>query len=141
MALKGRNWFFGKCLIEERSRTQLSFLSGKALDLGLSGREHTQGHIAQACGAVQVFLNEFPNHKRILRAENPVNPYKLQGSMLRDWIHFSTRNAGNYGKRTFGYNWDTLKSCLTRKYGGNCRGGGGGDNEFEIVLRLMAEFI
>lgn len=141
MALKGRNWFFGKCLTEERSRTKLAFLSGRVLDLGLSGREHTQGHISQACGAVQVFLSEFTNHKRTLREETPVDPYKIQGNVLRDWISFLSRNSGNYGKRFCGYNWDTLKSCITRKYGGNCSGGGGGDNELEIVLRLMAEFI
>jgi len=41
----------------------------------------------------------------------------------------------------FTYNYDTLRGYLTPKYGGTRQGGGGGDNEFEIVLRLMADFM
>ncbi|HHT9138299.1 MAG TPA: hypothetical protein ACFYEK_13790 [Candidatus Wunengus sp. YC60] len=139
MALKGRNWFFGKCLLEERKRTKFTYLSAKALDLGF-GREHTQGHILQSCGATQMFLNEFPQHKRIIRRASPTEPFRIRGNILRDWRVFFSLKQDDYGRATFGYNWSNLKSYLTNRYGGNCRGGGGGDNELEIVLRLMAEF-
>ncbi len=141
MALRGRNWFLGKCLAEERRRTKFSFLCGKALDLGLIGTENTQGHISQACGAAQVFLNRFPNHKRSIIGESPFEPYKARGALLRDLRGFLSTKTGTNGRPDFNYSWDTLKSCLTRKYGRGCSGGGGGDNEFEIVLRLMAEFV
>ena len=141
MALKSRNWFFGKCLSEERNRTKLSYLSAKALNLGLCGKENTQGHVLQACGATQIFLSDFSNHKRNIRRTSPTEPFKLRNNVRRDWLQFLSRKNDYYGKRTFNYNWDTLKSCLTRKYGGNCTGGGGADNELEIVMRLMAEFM
>ena len=140
MGLKSRNWFFGKCLSEERERTRLTFLSAKALNLGLSGNENTQSHILHACGAVQMFLTTFPRYKTIIR-QSSAETYKPEGDLLRSWLRFLSSNSGSYGRQNFGYNWDTLKSCLTRKYGGVCSGGGGGNNEFEIVLRLMAEFI
>jgi hypothetical protein len=140
MGLKSRNWFFGKCLVEERKRTKLTFLSAKALDLGLTGNENTQSHILHACGAAQEFLTNFPRHKKSI-TQAPAEPYKLEGSILRDWLRFLLSNSDGYGRKSFGYNWDTLKSCLTHKYGGRCSGGGGGDNELEIVLRLMAEYI
>lgn len=140
MGLKNQNWFLGKCLTEERERTEFAYLSAKALTLGLIRRENTQGHISQACGATQMFLDRFPNHKRSINRESPIRPYKLNNSMRRDWITFLSPKSGSYGRRDFGYSWDTLKFCLTRKYGGRVSGGGGGDNEFEIVLRLMVEF-
>lgn len=139
MSLKSRNWFFGKCLIEERKRTKFTYLSAKALDLGF-GREHTQGHILQACGATQMFLNEFPRYKGIIHRGSPIEPYRIRGSALRDWRVFLSHKHGSYGRVAFGYNWDNLKSYLTDRYGGNCSGGGGGDNELEIVLRLVVEF-
>jgi len=141
MALKGRNWFFGKCLTEERNRTEFTFLSAKALGLGLLGREHTQGHISQACGATQMFFSRFSDYKRTISRQSSVEPYRLGGNALRDWVSFVSGKSGSYGNQAFNYNWDHLKSYLTRAYGGSCSGGGGGNNELEIVLRLMAEFI
>jgi hypothetical protein len=140
MGLKSRNWFFGKCLVEERKRTKLTYLSAKALDLGLTGNENTQSHIMHACGAVQEFLMKYPTHKRTIKIA-PAEAYKPGGKLLRDWLRYFSTKSDGYGRHSFCYDWDTLKSCLTKKYGGRCTGGGGGNNEFEIVLRLMAEFI
>ena len=61
--------------------------------------------------------------------------------MLADWIAFIDEHDGTYGHRRFAYNYDTLKGYLTPKYGGTRVGGGGGDNEFEICLRLGAAFV
>lgn len=140
MGLKSRNWFLGKCLSEERGRTRLAYLGAKALDLGLTGNENTRSHILHACGATQMFFTTLPRYKVIIR-QSPTDIYKPEGDLLRAWLRFLSPKSGNYGQRDFGYSWDTLKSCLTRKYGGVCSGGGGGDNELEIVLRLMAEFV
>ncbi len=114
MALKGRNWLFGKCLNEERNRTRLSFLSAKVLDLGLCGRDRTQGHVLQACGATQVFLNNFSHHKRTIRGASPTKPYELKNSMRGDWVQFLSGQTGDNGRKVFNYKWDTLKFCLTR---------------------------
>jgi hypothetical protein len=70
-----------------------------------------------------------------------VEPYKPKGQFLKDWREFIGKRRAQYGRKSFGYNYDTLKGYLTRKYGGRRRGGGGGDNEFEIVIRLLAEFM
>jgi hypothetical protein len=141
MALKGRDWFFGKCLIEERKITKFAYLSADVLRLGLLGTEHTQGHISQACGATQMFLSRFPNHKSTISRQSSVDPYRLEGDVLRDWVSFLSGKSGSYGQKRFCYSWDHLKNCLTRQYGGRCSGGGGGDHEFKIVLRLMVKFI
>jgi len=82
-----------------------------------------------------------PEHVATIKAASPTAPYKPTDQMLADWTEFLTGNAGEYGRNTFGYNYNTLKGYLTPKYGGNRHGGGGGDNEFEICLRLAAAFL
>lgn len=141
MALKGPLWLMAKCLEEERKRSAITFLSSRALDLGIRKSESTRGHVFQACGAVQKFLIEHPRYKSTIRSSTPFEPYKLHGNLLRNWLEFLPNNHGNYGRATFGYNFDVLRRYLTPKYGGSRTGGGGGDNEFEIVFRLTAEFI
>ena len=74
-------------------------------------------------------------------AASPVEPYKPAGDVLDDWKAFLARHVGTYGRAQFGYNYDTLKAYFTQKYGGTCRGGGGGNNEFEICMRLGAAFV
>ena len=61
--------------------------------------------------------------------------------MLRNWRSLFSGKRGPYGRTNWGYNWSVLRTILTSKYGGTTTGGGGGKNEFEIVLRLMAEFL
>ena len=57
---------------------------------------------------------------------------------FRAWLHAQT---GEYGRRSFGYSYDTLKGILTPNLGGNRTGGGGGVDEFKRVIRLMPEFV
>ena len=139
MGLRSREWFFGRCYKEVKKVGALAYLANKALDLGF-GKENTQGHILQACGAAQKFFQQYPRHKTTISQDSPLHPYALQGQMLRDWLSFFISKTGPYGRRGFGYNWDSLRTYLTTQYGGRTVGGGGGDNEFEIVLRLIADF-
>jgi len=140
MALKSEKWFFRQCYQQVRRLTNLAHLANRALELGF-GREQTGGHIRQACGAVQLFLEQFPQHVNTIRSSSATDPFRVQGQIRRNWLNFFRNKTGNYGQRKFGYSWDTLRGYLTRRYGGKRTGGGGGDNEFEIVLRLMAEFL
>jgi hypothetical protein len=140
MGLRSREWFFNCCYKEVKKSGKLAYLANKALELGF-GKENTQGHILQACGAVQKFFQEYPQHKTAISIASPVDPYEPKSQMLKDWLTFFNSKTGPYGRRRFGYNWDYLRTYLTRKYGGQTVGGGGGDNEFEIVLRLMADFL
>jgi hypothetical protein len=143
MALKGPLWLLGKALTEERNRTALAHLSSKALDLGLRKKDSTRGHMFQAIGAIQQFLIAHLQHKGTIVAASPFQPYEPAGQVLKDWKAFLQNHSGTYGnaKFGFGYDYDTLKGYLTKKYGGTRTGGGGGNNEFEICLRLAAAFM
>jgi hypothetical protein len=141
MAVKGPLWFLSRALDQERSRTHLSFLSSRALDLGLKKTDATRGHLFQAVGAVQKFLDQYPNHLTTIKSTSPLDPYKPSGQVLKDWRNFIAGSNGSYERASFGYNYGTLKGYLTAKYGGNRTGGGGGDNELEIAFRLVAEFL
>ena len=141
MALRGPLWLLGRALEEERNRSTLGHLSARALDLGLRRTDLTRGHVFQAIGAVQRFLEAHPEHVPTINAASPVEPYRPAGQVIEDWKAFLAGHAGSFGRRTFGYNYDTLKGYLTPKYGGRRRGGGGGNNEFEICLRLISAFI
>ena len=142
MALKGPLWVLGKCLEEERRSSKLGYLSARALDLGLRKTDSTRGHVLQACGAVQRFLAEYPQHRAVIVSKSPVDPYKPTGVVLADWKAFLRERAAteSYGRSDWHYSYKTLHGYLTPKYGGRRTGGGGGDNEFELILRLVAEF-
>lgn len=142
MGLRSKEWFLGKCLDEERETTRLGYLSRRILDLGLKRTAKTAGHILQSCGATQKFLDKYPQHKHSIRAASPLDPFPLDQNtkMQRDWIKFFRGQPHKYGHPRFGYSWDSLRTYLTNRYGGNHAGGGGGDSLFEMVLRLMAEF-
>lgn len=142
MALKGPLWLLGRALVEERNRTPLGHLSARALDLGLRKTDSTRGHLFQAAGAIQRFLEAHPEHIATIQAAAALEPYKPTGQVLADWKAFlAQQHDGPYGQGKFGYNYGTLKGYLTPKYGGTRTGGGGGDNEFEICLRLGAAFV
>jgi hypothetical protein len=128
-------------LTEERNRTSLGHLSSRALDLGIRKTDSTRGHLFQAIGAVQQFLIAYPQHKATINTASKIDPYKPTGQVLDDWKTFLKAHAGSYGNAKFGYNYNTLKGYLTKKYAGNRTGGGGGDNEFEISMRLCAAFL
>ena len=142
MGLRSREWFFGECYKQVRNKTKLMVLADKALQLGFK-KEMTGGHILQVCGATQLFLKKYPEHKPAIRNSSPGKPYRLQGQVLEDWLDFleSKSQKSAYGPKTFQYDWNSLRTYLTPKYGGNHKGGGGGNDKLEIVLRLMATFV
>ncbi|GIW60663.1 MAG: hypothetical protein KatS3mg087_1729 [Patescibacteria group bacterium] len=141
MPIKGERWFLRKCYNEVRRCGPLAHLADKALQLGL-GSENTQGHVKQAVGALQAFLQQYSQHKQVIRQASPVHPFNLtqHTTILNDWLKFFQNCQGAFGPRRQ-YDYDILRRYLTQKYGGTRQGGGGGDNEFEIVLRLLAEWL
>ena len=142
MGLKSREWFFGECYKQVRKKGKLEQLANKSLELGFK-KEMTGGHILQACGAAQMFLHTHPEYIPIIKRSPTRAPFKVTGQVLDDWLEFigSKRDKYSYGQRRFQYSWDSLRTYLTPKYGGRHRGGGGGNDKLEIVLRLMAEFV
>jgi hypothetical protein len=142
VGLRSREWFFGECYKQVRNKTRLNTLADKALQLGFK-KEMTGGHILQACGATQLFLQKHPEHKRTIRRSPSTKAYRLQGVILGDWLTFlqSKEEVTTYGQKMFQYDWNSLRTYLTPKYGGNHIGGGGGNDKLEIVMRLMAEFV
>jgi hypothetical protein len=141
-AIKGERWFLGRCYKEVRKLSKLAYLANEALEFAF-GKVKTQGHIKQAVGAVQAFLQRHGQYKSAIINSSPLEPYNLAANNTRAcnaWKKFLQARSGKYGPRKQ-YDWNTLKGYLTQKYGGTRTGGGGGDYEFEIVLRLVAEFI
>jgi hypothetical protein len=143
VGLKSREWFFGECYKQVRKKTKLEALADRVLELGFK-KESTGGHILQACGATQLFLQKRPEHIPTIRSSSPKRAYRLRGQILDDWLEFfQSKKHGKptYGQKQFQYNWRSLNTYLTPKYGGRHRGGGGGNDKLERVMRLMAEFM
>lgn len=141
MPIKGPLWLLGESLKQERSKGKMRALSAQALNLGLLKKDATRGHLFQASGAVQKFLQKYPHHVVTIKASSHTKHYKPKGQMLKDWKKFFGAKTGAYEHPRNGYNFSTLRGLLTKKYGGTRTGGGGADNEFEIALRLFAEFL
>lgn len=141
MGLKSREWFFGECYKRFKNNSPLKNLADSALELGFK-REMTGGHILQACGAAQAFLAKYPHHKQAIQKAPPGTRYRLTGQILKDWLKFfaSKQAQATYGRKEFQYNWSSLRTYLTPKYGGIHIGGGGGNDKLERVLRLVAAF-
>ena len=143
MALKSKEWFLGKCLSEVGSHSRLSPMSWTALKKGIGGTDGTRGHIGQAVGVSQRFLEQFPQHIATIQAADPTLSFDIASHMavqndLRTWLN---AQAGQYGRASFKFNYDSFKKNTTATVGGTRVGGGGGDDEFKRVLRLMAEFV
>jgi len=141
MAIKSKEWFYKQCLEEYEKFSPLMHLCWTALKKGIGQQDQTRGHVTQAIGAIQGFLDAFPDHVDVIRASDPTRPFPIEdhAAMLRDWLTWFARKRGAYGR--FGYNFDTLRTYLTRRLGGRRRHGGGGNDEFKRVLRLLADFI
>lgn len=118
------------------ARKQLGRL---ALDLGLKGQDGTRGHVLQACGAIQKFLEAYPHNAALMVAAPIASPYPVPEDVLNDWLMFIAAQHGAYGQASFGYSYDTLKGYLTPQFGGHRAGGGGGDHEFKVCFRLIPE--
>jgi len=141
MALKGHLWFLGRCLDEERARTSESLIATRLLDLGLKRSESTRGHVFQAVGALQNFYSDHSGIAADARTAPAYEPYAFDANELGAWCDWFNARSGTYGQSRFGYNYDTLCGYLTPHYCGTRTGGGGGNNEFELVARMLAKFI
>ncbi|MEX2120649.1 MAG: hypothetical protein WD847_13735 [Pirellulales bacterium] len=142
MALKGKEWFYKRCLQEVERHGRFCHLCWDILKKGIGQSDSTRGHVTQAIGVSQEFLGTHSDLVTIIQAADPTRPFDVPGNprvqeALRAWLE--PRN-GLFGRQSFGYNYDTFKNIVTRALGGTRRGGGGGDDEFKRVLRLMAEF-
>lgn len=143
MAIKSKEWFYKQCLTEVGSHGRFCHLAWSVLEKGIGQSDSTRGHVTQAIGGAQRFLERHPQHVEVIRATDPTLPFDfrqhpdVQSDMQR-WLR---RQTGQFGKSSFGFNFDTLRGILTRSLGGHRSGGGGADDEFKRVIRLLAEFI
>lgn len=142
MALKSKEWFYKQCLVETRGFTRLAHLAFDILNKGIGGHDRTRGHVTQAIGATQRFLEGFPRFRRAIQSSDPTRPFDIRRDqeIAREWRRWFQRRRGGFGRQSFGYNFNTLRSYLPPTLAGSRRGGGGGGDELKRVLRLMAEF-
>jgi hypothetical protein len=144
MALKSKEWFYKQCIIEVDRGSSLQDLCWDIMRKGIGQIEGTRGHVTQAIGATQKFLAEHPHHVPTISASSRTDPFDLLNdpAILQDWVAWFGNQTGQYGRKAFGYNYDTLYRVLTDNLGGEVdhNAGGGADDEFRRVLRLMAEF-
>lgn len=142
MALKGKEWFYGRCLEELGKWSKISYLCKDLLDKGVGRADKARSHVHQSIGACQNFLRAHRHHIPTIQAAPPTESLDRDDydAIFVDWINWFANRAGTYGKGDYGYNYDTLRGHLTRRLGGTRRGGGGGGDEFKKVLRVLAEF-
>lgn len=143
MALKSKEWFYKICLQEVKKHGRFSHLAWDILEKGVGQKDSTRGHVTQAIGVAQEFLKDNPRFKSRIRRADPTRPFdvsadpKMQAT-LKNWL--AKKPSKTFGKKTFGYSFKTFKNVMTPTVGGRRTGGGGGNDEFKRVLRLMAEF-
>lgn len=145
---RSKEWFYKQCVLECDQNGPLSDLSWRALLIGIGQIHKTRGHMTQAIGAVQDFLRDRPHHPATIQQASPAAALDLTdptyAALLQDWRQWLAGQTGdNPGAfdHDFGYNFDTLRGYLTHPLGGTRVGGGGGDDELKLVMRLMADFL
>ncbi len=142
MALKSKEWFYKKCLQEIEEHGRFSHMCWDILKKGIGQSDSTRGHVNQAIGVCQKFLGAHRKLSETIQAADPTRPFNISGNPVvrnafRTWL--ATRN-GRFGRKSFGYDFNTFKNIVTVSLGGKTQGGGGANDEFKRVLRLMAEF-
>ena len=142
MALKSKEWFYKQCLHEVAQHDRFCHLCWDILEKGIGQTNRTRGHVTQAIGVSQMFLAAHPTLVGTIKTADPTHPFDISHNTeicdaLRTWL---VSHTGPFGRRTFGYDYDTFKNIVTPSLGGTRHGGGGGNDEFKRVLRLMAEF-
>jgi hypothetical protein len=143
MALRSKEWFYKKCLQEIKKNGRFSHLCWDILEKGIGQTDSTRGHVTQAIGVSQEFLAAHPRFIAVIQAADPTYPFDISNNpevrlALIEWLD---NREGSYGRSAFGYSYDTFKNIATPRLGGTRQGGGGADDEFKRVLRLMAEFL
>lgn len=142
MALKSKEWFYKMCLQQIEDQGPFEKLSWDLLKKGIGQEDSTRGHVGQAVGACQRFLKSYPHHKATIRTAPPDHPFDVASypNVEHDLQNWMSKQHGKYGRQAFGYSFDTQRGYLTPKLGGRRHKGGGGNDEFKKVLRLIAEF-
>jgi len=143
MALKGKEWFYKQCLKEVKNYSRLCTLCWDILEKGIGQSNKARGHVTQAIGACQEFLLAYPSHHSTIENTDPTLPFEIirHTNIQSDLHKWLSSKSGGYGRNAFGYDYDRLKNILSPTLGGICQGGGGGDDEFKRVLRLMVHFM
>jgi len=143
MALKSKEWFYKQCLREVKTFSPYAHLCWDLLQKGVGQQDATRGHVTQAIGATQKFITRNPNWRRAIRKADPTKPFEIttNAKMLISWKSWIGGKKGKYDRESFGYNYTTLKHYLTSPLGGTCSGGGGGNDEFKKVLRVIVVFL
>ncbi len=143
MALKSKEWFFKKCLSEIKDYARFSHLAWSVLMKGIGQADGTRGHVTQAIGVSQEFLEDFPQHIPVIRGSDPTRPFDVAAhqQLQADLVAWIAGKNGSFGRAAYGYNYQTFKRNTTATLGGTRQGGGGADDEFKRILRLMAEFV
>ena len=142
MALKSKEWFYKRCLTEVKRHDRFCHLCWDILEKGIGQTDSTRGHVTQAIGVCQQFLDAHPNLFPIIQAADPTRPFDVSRNkeVRKALVSWLADCEGSFGRSSFGYSYDTFKNIVTPALGGTRRGGGGADDEFKRVLRLMAEF-
>lgn len=143
MALKSKEWFYKQCLAEIKNHTPNSHMAWVVVEKGVGQSDGTRGHVTQAVGVAQQFLETYPQHINSIKSADPTKPYDVTNNAalqndLKTWI---AGQSGTFGRSAYGYDYDSFKRNTTATLGGTRTGGGGADDEFKRVLRLMAEYI
>jgi len=143
MALKSKEWFYKQCLAEIKNHTPNCHMAWVVVEKGVGQSDGTRGHVAQAVGVSQQFLQTHPQHIDRIKSADPTKPYDVanDGGLQNDLKTWIGGQSGTYGRAAYGYDYDSFKKNTTATLGGTRTGGGGADDEFKRVLRLMAEFI
>jgi hypothetical protein len=128
MALKSKEWFYKKCLAEVKDYDRFSHLAWGILQKGIGQSDGTRGHVT---------------HIPTIQSADPTLPFDVAShkKLQKDLTTWIAGQIGNFGRGAYGYSYDTFKKNTTATLGGTRVGGGGADDEFKRVLRLMAEYL
>lgn len=141
MALKSKEWFDKECRSLEQGGGPLATLARETADKSIGQADGTRGHIKQAVGVSQNFLMDNPQHVQTIKNADTAKPFDVSSypAVQSDLIAWLSKKSGPYGREDFGYNYDTFKNNVTPTLGGSRTGGGGGNDEFKRVIRLVAD--
>ena len=143
MALKSKEWSYKQCLNEIKNHTPNSHMAWVVVEKGVGQSDGTRGHVTQAVGVAQQFLEAHPQHIDRIKSADPTKPYDVaHDAILRnDLTTWIANQNGSFGRSAYGYSYDSFKKNTTATLGGTRTGGGGADDEFKRVIRLMAEYL
>jgi len=143
MALKSKEWFYKQCLNEIKHYTPNSHMAWVVVEKGVGQSDGTRGHVTQAVGVAQQFLKAHPRHIDRIKSTDPTKPYDVvhDAALRNDLTTWIANQNGSFGRAAYGYSYDSFKKNTTATLGGTRTGGGGADDEFKRVIRLMAEYL